>query len=116
VRGGGGEDVSMGSLSVKLGRLGRRGIRQVVTRCSLVGSGMETEHEDSRGMQGGGTEVDDGCGWSAATVFVHTALDSSGMRWGSKQQLQRQGAATSLRVVSGRKKGKKWEKKRQLAG
>jgi hypothetical protein len=116
VRGGGGEDVLVWSLPTKLGRLGYRGIHRVITRCSLVSSGMEKEREDSRGTQGGGTEVDDDCGWLTATVLVHTALDSSVCGGGSKQQLQRQGAATSLRDVSGRKEGKRWEKKRQLVG
>jgi hypothetical protein len=84
VRGGGGEDVLVWSLPTKLGRLGPRGIHRVITRCSLVSSGMEKEREDSRGTQGGGTEVDNDCGWLTATVLVHTALDSSGMRWGQQ--------------------------------
>jgi hypothetical protein len=56
----------------------------IITRCSLVCSDMEKEQEDSRGTEGGGTEVDDGCGWSAAAVSVHTVLDNSGLRWGQQ--------------------------------
>jgi hypothetical protein len=58
--------------------------RHVITRCSLVCSDMEKEREDSRGMEGGGTEVDDGCGCSAAAVLVHTVLDNSGLPWGQQ--------------------------------
>jgi hypothetical protein len=45
---------------------------------------MEKEREDSRGMEGGGTEVDDSCGCSAAAVLVHTVLDNSGLPWGQQ--------------------------------
>jgi hypothetical protein len=58
--------------------------RHNVTWWSLVYSDMEKEREDSRATEGGGTEVDDGCGWSTATVLVRTTLDNSGLWWGQQ--------------------------------
>jgi hypothetical protein len=73
--------------------------------------GREKEREDSRGTEGGGTEVDDGCGWSTATVLVHTTLDNSGLRWG--QQAATAAARCSKKSMCCLRKGERKENRRR---